>query len=178
MKRIFSSIKSTSSEILSQLSRQRHQRSPRQVNPLSANIHIQILQTHILQELVERIWEKIKAFFSDDHFINSHNLISWQSMDIVKRKLMLVTINTIYKGLRVFSRLFWMKSKIVAGISWNPRWIKRLSNHFYMLPKERNPLVFHESIFILRGKDLPSFDQLYPCFYYVVFLFLLFQRLQ
>ena len=29
-----------------------------------------------------------------------------------------------------------------------------------MLPKESNPSVFHESISILRGKDLPSFEQL------------------
>ena len=29
-----------------------------------------------------------------DHFINSHNLISWHCMDIVRRKLMLVTIGT------------------------------------------------------------------------------------
>ena len=29
-----------------------------------------------------------------DHFVNSHNLISWHCMDIVRRKLMLVTIGT------------------------------------------------------------------------------------
>ena len=28
------------------------------------------------------------------HFINSHNQMSWQCMDIVKRKLILVTIGT------------------------------------------------------------------------------------
>ena len=29
-----------------------------------------------------------------DHFINSHNHFSWQHMDIVRRKLMLVNIVT------------------------------------------------------------------------------------
>ena len=38
-----------------------------------------------------------------------------------------------------------------------------------MLLKECNPSVFHESIFILRGKNLPSFAQLYPCFHHIVF---------
>ena len=33
-------------------------------------------------------------FFLGDQFINSHNQISWQSMDMVGRKLMLVTIGT------------------------------------------------------------------------------------
>ena len=63
--------------------------------PLSTYKFSKLISIHSLKELVERIWEKIKAFFSDDHFINSHNLISWQSMDIVGRKLMLVAIGTI-----------------------------------------------------------------------------------
>ena len=33
-------------------------------------------------------------FLFGDHFINSHNHFSWQRMDIVRRKLMLVTIRT------------------------------------------------------------------------------------
>ena len=32
-----------------------------------------------------------------------------------------------------------------------------------------NPSVFHESILILRGRDLPSFEQLYSCFHHIVF---------
>ena len=35
--------------------------------------------------------KRSKHFPSGDHFINSHNLISWNSKDIVRRKLMLVT---------------------------------------------------------------------------------------
>ena len=38
--------------------------------------------------------KRSKHFLLGDHFINSHNLISWQCMDIVRRKLMLVTIGT------------------------------------------------------------------------------------
>ena len=34
-------------------------------------------------------------FLLHDHFINSPNLISWQCMDIIRRKLMLVTIGTL-----------------------------------------------------------------------------------
>ena len=33
-------------------------------------------------------------FLLGDPFINSHNLVSWQIMDIIGRKLMLVTIGT------------------------------------------------------------------------------------
>ena len=38
--------------------------------------------------------KRSKHFLLGDHFINSHNLISWQSMDIVRRKLKFVTIGT------------------------------------------------------------------------------------
>ena len=38
--------------------------------------------------------KRSEHFPSGDHFINSHNLISRQCMDIVRRKLMLVTIGT------------------------------------------------------------------------------------
>ena len=36
--------------------------------------------------------KRARHFLLGDQFINSHNLISWQSMDMVRRKLMLVTI--------------------------------------------------------------------------------------
>ena len=68
-----------------------------QVNPLSTTIHIQILQTDLYIFPLRMCWEfdkRSKHFLLDDHPINSHNLISWQSMDIVRRKLMLVTIGT------------------------------------------------------------------------------------
>ena len=38
--------------------------------------------------------KRSKHFLLGDQFINSYNLISGQSMDIVRRKLMLVTIGT------------------------------------------------------------------------------------
>ena len=38
--------------------------------------------------------KKSRHFPLGDHFINSHNLISWHCMDIARRKLMLVTIGT------------------------------------------------------------------------------------
>ena len=36
-----------------------------------------------------------RHFVCADHFVNSHNRISWQCLDIVRRKLMLVTIGTV-----------------------------------------------------------------------------------
>ena len=33
-------------------------------------------------------------FLYDDRVINSHNFISWQCMDIIRRKLLLVAIGT------------------------------------------------------------------------------------
>ena len=38
--------------------------------------------------------KRSKHFLLGDHFINSHNLVSWQCMDIVRRKLKFVTIGT------------------------------------------------------------------------------------
>ena len=68
------------------------------VSPLSPNIHIQILQTDLHTFPLRISWEKFDKrswnFLYDDHFINSHNFISWQCMDIVRRKLLLVTIET------------------------------------------------------------------------------------
>jgi len=61
--------------------------------PLCPNIHIQILQTDLYTFPLRISWKNLIK----DHgiyFINSHNLISWQCMDIVRRKLMLVTIGT------------------------------------------------------------------------------------
>ena len=69
------------------------------INPLSPNIHIQILQTDLYTFPSRRSWENLKKiilkhFLLGDHFINSHNLISWQCTDIIRRKLMLVTSGT------------------------------------------------------------------------------------
>ena len=38
--------------------------------------------------------KRSKYFLLGDHLINSHNLISWQRMDVVRRNLLLVTIGT------------------------------------------------------------------------------------
>ena len=65
--------------------------------PISTNIHIQILHTDPYFSLVNELREfhkRSKHFPLGDHFINSQNLISWQSMDIVRRKLMFVNIAT------------------------------------------------------------------------------------
>ena len=68
------------------------------LNPLSPNIHIQILQTDLYtfpyRMSKENLIKKIKAFPFGDDFIYSHNLISLQRTDIVRRKLILVTIGT------------------------------------------------------------------------------------
>ena len=68
------------------------------IKPLSANIHKQILQTDLYTFPYRNSWEKLikdLRFFSlCDHLINSHRCCTWQSMDIVRRKLMLVTFGT------------------------------------------------------------------------------------
>ena len=43
---------------------------------------------------IEEFDKRAKHFSFGDHCINSHTFISWQSMDIVRRKLMLVSIGT------------------------------------------------------------------------------------
>ena len=65
------------------------------LNPLSPKIHIQILQTDLETfpwRIFERIWFKIKAFSLGNQFSYSHDLYSWWSADVVRRKLMLVTL--------------------------------------------------------------------------------------
>ena len=67
---------------------------------LSPNIHIQILQTDLyipgnsLKNELREFGKRSKHFPLGDHLINSHNFISWQCMDIVRRKLKFVTIGT------------------------------------------------------------------------------------
>ena len=50
------------------------------LNPLSPNIHIQILQTGLhtfsLKNELREFDERSRFFLIGDHFINSHNLIS------------------------------------------------------------------------------------------------------
>ena len=47
-----------------------------------------------LKNKLREFEKRLKHFLFGDHLINSHNLISWHCMDIVRRKLMLVTIGT------------------------------------------------------------------------------------
>ena len=56
----------------------------------SPNWSLYILLKNVLREFDKRS----RHFLFGDHFNNSHNLISWQCMDIVRRNLMLVTIGT------------------------------------------------------------------------------------
>lgn len=49
---------------------------------------------HFLEKLVERISLKIKAFFLSDHSVNSRNLSALSDIEIVRRKLNLVTLGT------------------------------------------------------------------------------------
>ena len=67
------------------------------INPLSPNINKQILQTDLHTFPYRISWEKLikdQRFSPCDHLINSHRCCTWQSVDIVRRKLMLVTIGT------------------------------------------------------------------------------------
>ena len=47
-----------------------------------------------LKNVLREFDKRSRHFLLGDQFINSHNLISWQSLDMVRRKLMLVTIGT------------------------------------------------------------------------------------
>ena len=68
------------------------------VNPLHPNIHIKfskLIFIHFLKNVLREFDKRSKInFLLGDQFINSYNLISGQSMDMVRRKLMLVTIGT------------------------------------------------------------------------------------
>ena len=68
------------------------------LTPLTPNIHIEIIQTGLYtipyKDKLREFDKRSKHFLLGDHFTNSYNLISWQCMDIVRRKLMLVTIAT------------------------------------------------------------------------------------
>ena len=67
-------------------------------NPLSPNIHIQILHVlifiHLLRDTLRELNKRSQHFLFGDHLINSHNHFSSQCMDIIREKLMLVTIGT------------------------------------------------------------------------------------
>ena len=67
----------------------------RELNPLSPIYTYKfskLISTYFLKQLKNELREfdkRSKHFLLDDHFINSLNLISWQCMDIVRRKLKL-----------------------------------------------------------------------------------------
>ena len=58
--------------------------------PISTYKFSRLISLHFLKKkLVERIWEKIKDWSLCNQFISSPRLCSWQSIDIVRRKIML-----------------------------------------------------------------------------------------
>ena len=65
------------------------------INPLNPTIHKQILQTDVHTFPLRRRSENLIKDQSVllDHLINSHNRFSWLCIDIIRRKLMLVTRN-------------------------------------------------------------------------------------
>ena len=68
--------------------------------------------------------ERSRHFLLSDRFINSHNLISWQCMDIVRRKLMLVTIGTCQAFCSLFEK---------ANMCLRINWILKLTAQFCFL---------------------------------------------
>ena len=90
------------------------------INPLSPNIHKQILQTDLYTFLLRISWENLRKdqriFSFSDHLSNSHNLISWHCMDIVTRNLMLVTIGTLrVKGVYMWTVVHWIVQLHLLG---------------------------------------------------------------
>ena len=67
-------------------------------HPLSPNVHIHIYpnwSVYIsLKNQLRELHKRSKHFLFSDHFIISHNLISWKGMDIIGRKLMFGTTGT------------------------------------------------------------------------------------
>ena len=70
---------------------------------LSPSINIKILYADLHTFPWKTSWENLRSkhFHWSAHFINSHNPVSWLYIDIVRRKLMLVTFGT--NGLRIGS---------------------------------------------------------------------------
>ena len=68
--------------------------SLKEVNPLSPSIHIRILQTDLHTFPWRNNWENLFKFLLGDHFIDSHNLSLYSVWIIVRRKLILDTIET------------------------------------------------------------------------------------
>ena len=63
--------------------------------PIAAYKFSKLISIHFLTELVGRIWKMICAFNSfGNHFVNSHDLFSWLCINMVRRKLMFVTLGT------------------------------------------------------------------------------------
>ena len=67
------------------------------VNPLSPNVHIQVLQT-VLYTLENKLGEfdkRSKHFAFGDHSTSSRNLFHWLCTDFVWRKFMLVSLSSL-----------------------------------------------------------------------------------
>ena len=61
-----------------------------QFNPLSPNIHIQILQTDLHTSSLRIRWENLindHGIYSMIILLYSHNFVSWQCMEIVRKKI-------------------------------------------------------------------------------------------
>ena len=53
------------------------------------------ISINVLRDKLREFDKRSKRFPFRDHFINSHNLFHWLCMDIVRRKLMLITLGLI-----------------------------------------------------------------------------------
>ena len=62
--------------------------------PISIHKFFRLISIHFLKELVERICVKIKPFSLRWSFGYSHSLYYWTSIDIARRRLILVTLRT------------------------------------------------------------------------------------
>ena len=64
------------------------------LSPISTYKFSKLISLHFLKNELREFNKISRNFLFGDHFINSRNLISWQCMDTITRKLMFVTIDT------------------------------------------------------------------------------------
>ena len=62
--------------------------------------------------MLREFYKRSMQFHFGDHFINPHNHISWQCLDIIRRKLMLITIGTWRVKGSGITQPFWRRSSL------------------------------------------------------------------
>ena len=107
---------------------------------------VKLISTHFLKRISWENLMKDQSFsLLGDHFINSHNLISWQYMDIVRRKLMLITFLCV--------KMWIIVSHFFKIHYWNELlWISCIFHFIPLLLFSFKPLICNTVDFFIRHK--------------------------